>query len=330
MSGTRRKISVIALGGTIAMADGPGGLAPALDAAQLVAKLADEHTGPVIDWTDFAKVPSANISFADLVRLASTIERLHDEGYHGVVVSQGTDSLEETSFALELLVSRPIDIALTGAMRGSSAPGADGPANLLAALRFLEGSPGLGEVVVVLDDCVHAARHVAKSHTTALSAFSSGEAGLRGRIHEGSFVALNPPRAALPSIAMPPGAPPIHVELVSITIDHSPWIFRAADNAPVAGWIIAAMGAGHVPEALVPELARLSGKVPVVLCSRAARGAVCTATYGYPGAEIDLLRRGLIPAGNLSPLKARVLLTLLLMSGSDAWRDEFTRTASAV
>lgn len=330
MSGTRRKISVIALGGTIAMADGPGGLAPALDAAQLKAELAAEDASLDIDWTDFAKVPSANITFADLIRLARTIERLHDDGYHGVVVSQGTDSLEETSFALELLVSRPIDIALTGAMRGSSAPGADGPANLLGALRFLEASPGLGEVVVVLDDCVHAARHVAKSHTTALSAFSSGEAGLRGRIHERRFMALNPPRAALPKITIPPGAPPVHVELVSITIDHSPWIFRAAENAPVAGWIIAAMGAGHVPEALVPELARLSGKMPVVLCSRAAWGAVCTATYGYPGAEIDLLRRGLIPAGNLSPLKARVLLTLLLMSGADTWRDHFTRTASAV
>lgn len=330
MSGTRRKISVIALGGTIAMEDGPGGLAPALDAAQLVAKLAAEHAGLVIDWTDFAKVPSANLTFADLIRLARTIERLHDEGYHGIVVSQGTDSMEETSFALELLVSRPIDIALTGAIRGSNAPGADGPANLLAALRFLEGSPGLGELVVVLDDCVHAARHVAKSHTTALSAFSSGAAGLRGRIHEGRFVAINPPKASLAKVAIRPDAAPAHVELVSITINHSPWIFRAAENAPVAGWVIAAMGAGHVPEALVPELARLSGKVPVVLCSRAAWGAVCTATYGYPGAEIDLLRRGLIPAGSLSPLKARVLLTLLLMSGTDAWRDEFTRTASAV
>ena len=69
MNGTRRKISVIALGGTIAMADGPGGLAPALDAAQLKAELGAEHAGLDIDWTDFARVPSANITFADLIRL---------------------------------------------------------------------------------------------------------------------------------------------------------------------------------------------------------------------------------------------------------------------
>lgn len=330
MTQARRKISVIALGGTIAMIDAPGGLAPALDAAQLVADLAAGHTDLAIDWTDFAQVPSANITFADLIRLARMIEQMHADGYHGVVISQGTDSLEETSFALELLVSCPIDIALTGAMRGSNAPGADGPANLLSAFRFLQASRGSGEVVVIMDDCVHAARHVTKSHTTALSAFSSGEAGLRGRIHEGRFVEFNPPRAPLPKVAIQPGTAPPHVELVSIAIDHSPWIFRTADNAAVDGWVIAAMGAGHVPQALVPDLALLSKKAPVVLCSRATWGAVCTATYGYPGAEIDLLQRGLVPAGSISPLKARVLLTLLLMSETDDWRDNFTRTASAV
>ncbi len=330
MAGIQRRVQVIALGGTIAMAAASGALTPALGAADLAAMTGLETTALEVDWTDFLQVPSANITFADLVRLAAAIEQLHGEGYHGVVVSQGTDSLEETAFALELLVAAPIDIVLTGAMRGSSAVGADGLANLLGALRFLETSAGTGEVVVAMDDCVHAARLAVKGHTTALSAFSSGESGLRGRIHEGRFVAFNPARTPLPKIAPDAGRTSPAVELVTIALEQSPWTLRAPGNEAVGGWVIAAMGAGHVPETLVPDLERLSRTAPVVLCSRTGAGPVCAATYGYPGAEIDLLRRGLLHGGNLSPLKARVLLTLLLMEGPEDCRARFSRIAAAI
>ncbi len=330
MAGGARKIRVITLGGTIAMASSGGGLTPALGAGDLAGSLASGDPGLQVDWADFLQVPSVNLTFADLVRLAAEIERLHGEGYHGVVVSQGTDSLEETAFALELLVAAPIDVALTGAMRGSTTPGADGPANLLGALRFLSGSAGTGEVVVAIDDCVHAARLVSKSHTTALSAFTSGEAGLRGRIHELRFLPLNPARARLPKIAVRAGRDTPQVELVTIALDQSPWVLRAPGSETVAGWVIAAMGAGHVPASLVPDLERLAGRVPVVLASRTGGGSVCAATYGYPGAEIDLLGRGLLHGGLLSPLKARVLLALLLMERSGDCRARFAEIVAAV
>ncbi|WP_374527294.1 asparaginase [Novosphingobium sp.] len=330
MAAGQRKVRVIALGGTIAMAASSGALTPALGAADLAAMTGPEGLLLEVDWTDFLGVPSANITFADLVRLAAVIEQLHGEGYHGVVVAQGTDSLEETAFALDLLVTAPIDIVLTGAMRGSSAVGADGATNLLGALRFLEASSGQGEVVIVMDDCVHAARLAVKGHTTALAAFTSGECGLRGRIHEGRFVAFNPARTGLPKIAADTGRTAPAVELVTIALEHSPWALRAPGHEAVEGWVIAAMGAGHVPETLVPDLERLARTAPVVLCSRTGAGPVCTATYGYPGAEIDLLGRGLLHGGSLSPLKARVLLTLLLMEGPDDCRARFSRIAEAI
>ncbi len=330
MSESVRKVRVIALGGTIAMAAVGGGLTPALGAGELAGALGGRAADLAVDWADYARVPSANLTFADMVGLATEISRLASEGYHGVVVSQGTDSLEETAFALELLLDAPIDVALTGAMRGSTAAGADGPANLLGALRFLEGSAGQGEVVVVMDDCVHAARHVSKSHTTALSAFTSGEAGLRGRIHEGRFLPLNPARQPLPKIRIAEAEATPQVELVTIALDQSPWVLRAPGHESVAGWIIAAMGAGHVPAALVPDLERLAQRVPVVLASRTGGGSVCAATYGYPGAEIDLLSRGLLHEGMLSPLKARVALTLLLMAGSSDCRSRLAEIVAAV
>lgn len=312
------------------MAAADGGLAPALGAGELAALLGGSALDLAVDWADFMQVPSANLTFVDLVRLANEIARLQHEGYHGVVVSQGTDTLEETAFALELLIDAPINVAVTGAMRGSTLPSADGPANLLGALRFLEQSTGLGEVVVVMDNCVHAARHVSKDHTTALSAFTSGEAGLRGRIHEGRFLPLNPARAPLPKIAIGPGIETRQVELVTMALDQSPWLLRAPGHESVAGWVLAAMGAGHVPATLVPDLERLAREVPVVLSSRTGEGSICAATYGYPGAEIDLLGRGLLHGGLLSPLKARVLLTLLLMSGRADCRTRFVETVAAI
>ncbi|MFM2274005.1 MAG: hypothetical protein RL702_3070 [Pseudomonadota bacterium] len=330
MADGTRKVRVIALGGTIAMAAAGGALKPALGAGELAGSLGGGGMGLAVDWADFAQVPSANLTFADMVNLAAEISRLAHVGYHGVVISQGTDSLEETAFALELLLDAPIDVALTGAMRGSTAAGADGPANLLGALRFLEGSAGGGEVVVVMDDSVHAARIVSKSHTTALSAFTSGEAGLRGRIHEGRFLPLNPARAPLPKVLLPESADTPQVELVTITLDQSPWVLRAPGHESVAGWVIAAMGAGHVPAALVADLERIARRVPVVLTSRTGGGSVCTSTYGYPGAEIDLLGRGLLHGGALSPLKARVALTLLLMAGTGDCRARLAEIVAAV
>ncbi|TPE60986.1 asparaginase [Sandaracinobacter neustonicus] len=325
-----RRVRVIALGGTIAMEASSGALLPGLGAGDLAALVGTRDAGLEIDWCDRARIASANIGFADLAGLAAEIDDLHAQGYHGVVVSQGTDTLEETAFALELLVQAPIDIALTGAMRGAGQPGADGPANLLAALCFLEASAGGGEVVVVMDDCVHAARHAEKRHTSSLAAFSSGEAGLRGRIHEGRFRALASAPTRLPKVRDADTGRIPQVELITVSLGQSARLFRDAGPDAADGWVIAAMGAGHVPEHLVPELERLARDCPVILCSRTGAGRVCTQTYGYAGGEIDLLRRGLLPAGALPPLKARIALTLLLMDGAGDCRARFADIVAAI
>jgi len=321
------KIRIIALGGTIAMRLSEGGLEPALSGAGLLSFLEEENLDDDVDWDDFSNIASPNITFGALVRLAAVVDKLDVQGYKGVVISQGTDTLEETAFALELLLQSSINVAFTGAMRSASHISPDGPANIIGALRFLSETEERNEVVVVLNDEVHAARHVRKAHSTSVGAFSSGEFGLRGRIEEGRFRRYNPAVRALPKISIQDRRPTPKVLLAAIGLDEHPSLFEYGQALGLDGWVIDALGAGHVPERLASHLDALAKHAPVVLCSRTGSGGICEATYGYPGGEIDLLARGLLSGKTLSGQKARVLLTLLLMEQTDRIGERFNHIA---
>jgi L-asparaginase len=116
------------------------------------------------------------------------------------------------------------------------------------------------------------------------------------------------------------GGPPVPVALMKAAMGDDGRVYGALPGLGYAGVVIEGMGAGHVPADVAPILGELAGKVPVVLASRSMTGPVFTKTYGYPGAEIDLINRGLTPAGYLSGLKARLLLGLVLREGKDAGR----------
>lgn len=324
MENSHRKVQVITLGGTIAMQRVEGGLSPALAGDALLGFLRDLNLPVQIDWIEFINVASANITFADLARLAEHIDSLNTEHYSGVVVTQGTDTIEETAFALELLSHTPVNIVVTGAMRGASHPSADGPANITSALRFLVDSQDFGEVVVVLDDTVHSARYARKAHTTQLSSFTSGEFGLRGRIHEDRFRPYNRPPTPLAKVPIPSLCTAAKVLLLPICLAQEPSILGHIAECGLGGLVLEALGAGHVPQALVPILEAIAVDIPVVLCSRVDQGSVCEQTYGYPGGEMDLLARGLLSGGWLPGNKARVLLELLLMTSPIGVKRRFS------
>jgi L-asparaginase len=288
-----------------------GGIAPKLGAAELVASVPALAKVANIEARSPFRLPSPSLTLEKLIEVAGLIEDGFASGFDGVVVIQGTDTIEESAFLLDLLVSGDKPVVVTGAMRGAEAPGADGPANLLAAARVAVSpeARGLGTLVVLNYD-IHAARFVQKSHTALPSAFLSPLVGTLGVVAEGRprFYARVTPT---PRLAVQDGSPP-PIALVKCAMGDDGRLLSTVPSLGYAGLVVEGMGAGHVLASVAPILGEVAAKIPVVLASRAMTGPVFTETYGYPGAEIDLIKRGLVSSGYLSGLKARLLLGLAL------------------
>ncbi|MFF8509233.1 asparaginase [Streptomyces sp. NPDC015492] len=302
------RVTVFTLGGTISAR---GGDAARMSGREVLAALGGDHD---IVLNDFRRVPSSTLTHADLAALAAEIRTTVAAG-SGAVVVQGTDTLEETAFLLDLLCTTEQPIVVTGAMRRPDLPGADGPANLAAALA-VAADPAcrhLG-VLVVLADEIHAARHARKTHTTSVATFASPGAGPLGHVVEGEPRVLF--RSAAPAAAHPLTLDPdVRVALITLSQGDRGELLDAVDHR-FQGLVVAAFGAGHAPAWLVEPLAALARRIPVVLASRTGAGPTLTDTYRGPGSEHDLLHHGLVPAGPLDPAKARILLHALLSDGA--------------
>ncbi|WEH18424.1 asparaginase [Streptomyces sp. VNUA24] len=314
MAGVKRTVAVYSLGGTIAMTTDPatGGVVPALSAHDLLAAVPglDGH-GIDLRVHDFRRVPGASLTFDDLTELGTEIDKVLDGGdVDGIVITQGTDTIEETAFFLDLRHGHNQPVVVTGAMRNPTMAGPDGPANLYAAV-VAAADPQLrgAGVLVVLNDEIHAARHVRKAHTTSPAAFASPGAGPVGRIAEDRVRLASP----LPERFVPLAAAvrDTRVGLYTVSLGDDGTLLEAW-SGQCDGLVVAAFGVGHVPQRLVESLERLAVRIPVVLASRIGNGPVLTGTYGFPGSEKDLISRGLIPAGDLGPYQARLLLQALL------------------
>lgn len=326
----RPRIAVGSLGGTITMTPRSGrpGVAPTLDAADLLAAVPALEAVADLTATTLRTVPGAELRPGDLVAVTDWARDQVDAGADGVVVVQGTDTIEETAYLLDLHWDRPHPLVVTGAMRPPSTPGADGPANLLAAVT-VAADPSARDrgVLVVLDDVVHAAARVRKTDSVALHAFSSGPFGPLGRLHEGRTTYAGPPPARWPALPrVRPGAAP-RVVLVETFLGDEGEFLRLAVDAGCDGVVVAAFGAGHVSSAMADVVGAAVGRCPVVLASRTGGGPVLTGTYGFVGSEQDLLARGAVPAGWLDPRKARLLVWALLAAGAD--RDAVRQTVAA-
>ncbi|HVD29056.1 MAG TPA: asparaginase domain-containing protein, partial [Mycobacteriales bacterium] len=240
---------------------------------------------------------------------------------------QGTDTIEETAYLLDLYWDRPEPLVVSGAMRAPSAAGADGPANLLAAT-VVAGSAAARDrgVLVVLNDDVHAAVRVRKTDTVAMHAFDSAPFGPVGRVHERRVSFAGGP-ARWPALPLPVAGRAPRVALLETHLGDCGDLLRLVADDGYDGVVLAGFGAGHVSAALAEVVGEVVPRCPVVLASRTGGGPVLTGTYGFVGSEQDLLARGVLPAGWLDPRKARLLLWALLAAGADAEPVRATVTA---
>jgi L-asparaginase len=316
---TKPCLAVGSLGGTITMTrdDGDGrGVTPSLTVADLLAAVPGLANSTELLTRTLATAPGASLGFAEVLAAMDWARQAVDDGAAAAVLVQGTDTLEETSYLLDLHWDREQPLVLTGAMRSPRQPGADGPANILAAsaVATAPSSRGLG-VLVTINDEVHAARRVRKSDATAPDAFTSAPFGPLARIHEGAVVYANRPRrwAALPR---PTGTHVPRVALLEASLGDDGALLEAVCDAGYDGVVLSAFGAGHVSATMAEAVSAAVEHVPVLLTSRTGSGSVLSRTYGFTGSEQDLLARGVVSAGWLDAHKARILLWSLIATGS--------------
>jgi L-asparaginase len=241
------------------------------------------------------------------------IDHLARPEVEGVVVTHGTDALEETAYLLARSIDAKKPVVVTGAMRTSSDLGWDGPGNLAAAVRVAMNAEAreIG-VMVVMSDRIFAAIDVTKSHTHSLEAFDSPGLGPLGVVDDGSVIFRRVLPA--PTKVLAPNFPATPVDIVYAYSGADSRLIDAA-RGEGKGIVIAAMGRGNVPPAMVDGIDRwIAEDKPVVITSRAPRGRVGH-TYGYPGGGRKLAERGAIFGGARRPQQARIDVMLSLGAG---------------
>jgi L-asparaginase len=311
------KVVVVSTGGTIGMRPDPatGKLVPAVSGEELVDALG-WRDGPPLELDDFARVPSFDVH-GDLALGVSDRVREHcrRNDVAGVVVTHGTDTMEESVYLVDRLLDSDKPVALTGAQRAADEPDSDGPRNLRSAIRVAVSPEARGRgAFVVFDGEVHAAREARKVHTSALRAFASPGYGPLGYV-DGTRVLFRrrPERSEplpRPSTALP------RVDLIRLYAGADDTLLRASREAGSRAIVLEGTGRGNANERVVPGVeAAVQAGVPVVVCSRCVAGRV-EPVYGRGGGK-DLAEAGAVFAGDLAGPKARVLVQLALAAGLD-------------
>jgi L-asparaginase len=306
-----REVTVLAAGGTIAMA-GDGSAVPQLDGQALVAAVPALHDVPGLRARTLGSWPGVHVSPADALDVARAAAAEAAAG-RGVVVTHGTDTLEETAVLCDLVHGADAPIVLTGAIRPASATGADGPANLLDAVRAAgdAATAGLGAIVAFAGE-LHAAHEVRKADSVSPRAFASPRTGPIGRVSEERVEVWSAPARRPP---LPVAQLDARVEVISAGLGSDGALVEAALAAGVDGLVAVLLGAGHAPPAFLTACAAAAAQIPVVACVRPAAGRILRATYGFEGAERDVRHAGLVLAPALSPAAARITLMACLGAG---------------
>lgn len=312
------RVAIVFTGGTISMKmdNTFGGVVPALSAEEILALSPSIHTLTDLEASEFGRYPGPHITPELMLELSRHVQALADQpAIQGIVITHGTDTLEETAYFLDCTVNTIKPIVIVGSMRNSSEPDWDGPRNLRDAvlLALSPKSRGMG-VMVCLADSIQAASEVSKMDTSNLSTFESSNFGPLGRIVNGAVLLYRQP---VRRDSFTVNELPHFVPIIKCYTSSESELMRLAleSSTPPEGIVIEAMGVGNVPPPVFHQIVRaLERNIPVVLTSRCPIGRV-EHLYAYEGAGKHLYEAGVIFADYLTGQKARIKLIAALGAG---------------
>jgi L-asparaginase len=305
-------VTVLATGGTIASRSGTGGATAQDGGDDLVARL-DLPAGIEVRVHDVVRVGGFRMTLDRVHAVArAAANELRDAAVAGMVITHGTDTLEETAFFLDLFHADPRPVVVTGAQRAADAPDSDGPRNLADAVVAAASSATreLG-VLIGFGGQLFPARGTRKTHTVAADTFAAPSGGPLGWVHGGQVGVIGAPRrgSALPLDAFDPAG--VRVDVAPCYPDADATALRAVAGAGARGVVLEATGAGNANPAICAAVAELSAAGVVVVTSTRVPAGPVVPIYG-DGGGVDLLAAGAVPSGLLRPSQARMLLAALL------------------
>lgn len=314
----KKKIAIVFNGGTISMKVDPSlnAAIPGMTSEEIISKVTNIEKFADLEIIKFSNMPGPHMSLKSMFELSQQVKDLTlREDIDGVIITHGTDTLEETAYFLDLTLSTEKPIVVVGAMRNGSELGYDGPSNIAAAIctAISKESANRG-VLVVLNNEVNAAREVTKTNTLALNTFKSPEFGPLGIVDNDEVIYY---RALLEHRVIPIEHADAKVGLIKACVDMDSDLINYMISNNYDGIVIEGMGRGNLPPKMVPGIkSAISKNIPVVLVSRCHTGRVLD-TYGYEGAGRTLTDAGVILGFNLPGQKARVKLIVSLCHTSD-------------
>ncbi|MEG9499645.1 asparaginase [Mannheimia indoligenes] len=307
-----KKLLIIHTGGTISMKEGENGkVSPSVENPLLSALERLNHPAKLVQESLF-NIPSPHINIEHWEQLKTRIEKaVNEENIDGIVITHGTDTLEETSYFLDLALNVNVPIAITGAMRSSNELGADGLINLQSAILVAlnEESRNKG-VLVVMNDEIHNAKFVTKTHTTNVATFQTPTFGPCGLVTKESVIFFQKltayERFSINQLTK------TNIQLLKAYAGMDSFLLEKLAESRCDGVVIEALGAGNLPPSCLNGVAALvKANIPVVIVSRAFNG-ITQDVYDYVGGGKQLKQQGIIFTKGLSGQKARIKLMVLL------------------
>ena len=306
-----KKILVLHTGGTISMqADASGAVVTSSD--NPMNHVSNPLEGIQVYALDFFNLPSPHIKPKHMLALYQKIKE-EANNYDGVVITHGTDTLEETAYFLDTMEVPHMPIVLTGAMRSSNELGSDGVYNYLSALRVASDDRAADKgVLVVMNDEIHAAKYVTKTHTTNVSTFQTPTHGPLGLIMKQEILYF---KTAEPRVRFDLNHIQGLVPIISAYAGMTDELIDMLDLEQLDGLIIQAFGAGNIPKETSQKLESLLQKgIPVALVSRCFNG-IAEPVYAYQGGGVQLQKSGVFFVKELNAQKARLKLLIALNAG---------------